>query len=86
MLCAKKSRLAFMFIKTPHPLRMFYDSGNVLCAAFTPDQRLLASGASDCTCMVWNLMTGTASRSLEHQAPVVQCTWSPCAQRLLTAR
>jgi eukaryotic-like serine/threonine-protein kinase len=60
--------------------------GAVTAVAFSPDDRLLASGSTDKTVKLWDAATGKEIRSLEgHTARVTGVAFSPDGQRLATS-
>jgi WD40 repeat protein len=55
----------------------------VLCLAWSPDGKELASGGRDRTVLVWNVAAGVVSQSLAGQRDEVAClTWSPSGNTL----
>jgi WD40 repeat protein len=60
--------------------------GAVTAVAFSPDDRLIASGSADTTVKLWDAGTGKEVRSLSgHQARVTGVAFSPDGKRLATA-
>ena len=58
----------------------------VMCVAFSPDGRRLASASSDRTVKVWDAATGEEIRTLKgHTQPVMSVAFSPDGQRLASA-
>ncbi len=61
-------------------------SGAVLCAAFSPDGKRLATGSSDTTVKVWSCETGKELFSFEGPGGPVRCLdFSPDGQRLASS-
>jgi WD40 repeat protein len=50
--------------------------------AFSPDGRILASGAQDDTTRVWDVATGRAIAILNHPLPVLAVAFSPDGRTL----
>src|SRR5262249_14277932 len=60
--------------------------GAVTAVAFSPDDRLIASGSADHTVKLWAAGTGREVRSLDgHKAGVTAVAFSPDGKRLATA-
>jgi WD40 repeat protein len=60
--------------------------GAVTAVAFSPDDRLIASGSADNSVKLWDAATGKELRSLEgHQACVTGVAFSPDGQSMVTA-
>ncbi len=59
-------------------------SGNVLCVAFSPDGRLLASGGADKTLRVWSTEEAKELVSYPHTAPVRSVAFSLDGRNLFT--
>ena len=60
--------------------------GAVTAVAFSPDDRLLASGSADKTVKLWDVATGREVRALRgHVARVTAVAFSPDGRRLATA-
>jgi WD40 repeat protein/predicted Ser/Thr protein kinase len=60
--------------------------GAVTAVAFSPDDRLIASGSADHTVKLWDAGTGKEVRSLDrHKAGVTALAFSPDRKRLATA-
>jgi WD40 repeat protein len=60
--------------------------GAVTAVAFSPDDRLLASGSADKTAKLWDTATGKELRTLDgHEARVTAIAFGPDGNRLVTA-
>ena len=59
-------------------------AGNVLCAAFSPDGRLLATGGADKTLRVWATDDGKQLASYPHVAAVRTVAFAPDGRALFT--
>jgi WD40 repeat protein len=61
-------------------------SDGVLCVAYSPDGRLMATASEDRTARVWNTATGEpVTRPLQHQHQVLMAAFGPDSWRLATA-
>ena len=68
------------------PDRLLSHGSAVVCGAFSPDGRLVATGSSDDTCRVWDVATGDPrTPSMRHDGTVCQVVFSPDGRLLLTA-
>jgi ribosome assembly protein 4 len=58
----------------------------VLCAAFSPDSKLLATGSGDTSVRIWDLGTEMPMKELRgHKEWVLQVAWSPDGRALASA-
>ncbi len=58
-------------------------TGNVLTVAWSPDDRLLASGANDSTIIIWDTRTGRAVAILKgHTRSLNSVSWEPNGRRI----
>ena len=62
-------------------------TGPVLCAAFSPDSSMLATGSGDATVRLWDIHTGMPSSILtgNHKGWILAVAWSYCGRYLLSA-
>lgn len=66
-----------------HPVRVLSGhTDRILGLAFSPDGRLLASGANDHTVRLWDLETGEGRALVEHTQLVASVAFSPSGDRL----
>jgi serine/threonine protein kinase len=54
-------------------LKLRGHKGQVLCLAFRPDGRILATGSSDQTAKLWDVSTGTEVRTFSGHSAAVRC-------------
>ena len=61
-------------------------TGPVLCAAFSPDSTLLATGSGDATVRIWDISTGMPYSVLtgNHKSWILTVAWSHCGTYLLS--
>lgn len=61
-------------------------TGPVLCAAFSPDSTMLATGSGDSTVRIWDVLTGMPSAVLsgQHKSWILTVAWSSCGKYLLS--
>jgi WD40 repeat protein len=60
--------------------------GHLTCVAYSPDNRLLASGSADKTVRIWDLATGQETRTLiGHSDWVTDVSFSPDGRRLASS-
>jgi WD40 repeat protein len=65
-----------------HPMR---HSGRVYTAAFSPDERSVATASDDSTARVWDAQSGfPITEPLRHAQTVTTLVWLPDGRRLLT--
>lgn len=61
-------------------------TGPILCAAFSPDSSVLATGSGDSTVRLWDVLSGMPSSVLtgEHKSWILTVAWSSCGKYLLS--
>ncbi len=61
-------------------------TGSVLCAAFSPDSSLVATGSGDATIRIWDVFTGMPLHVLrgDHNDWILIVAWSSCGKYLLS--
>jgi ribosome assembly protein 4 len=62
-------------------------TGPVLCAEFSPDCSMLATGSGDATVRLWDVLSGLPGHVLtgNHKGWILAVSWSSCGQYLLSA-
>ena len=61
------------------------DAGQIVCGAFSPDSRWLATGDADGVLLVWDLASGTTVGRAKHNRKVTHLAFSADGKRLLSA-
>lgn len=70
----------------PEYVALLSDSGEIICAAFSPDGGFLVSGSDRGEVTLWDPIRGAFSRQLgEHSGAVNDCAVSPNGRHVLTA-
>jgi ribosome assembly protein 4 len=61
-------------------------TGPILCAAFSPNSTLLATGSGDATVRIWDVLSGMPSLVLtgNHKSWILTVAWSSCGKYLLS--
>jgi len=78
-------RLAMSIAECPVPQQLWFHSGQVLAAEFSPDGSKVAVGTSDGTVTIWNLHDGNrAAPALRHGQRIELLKFSPDGRRILT--
>jgi hypothetical protein len=71
-------RLAMTIAECPIPRQLWFHSGQVLAAEFSPDGGKVAVGTSDGTVSIWNVQDGRpAAQRLKHGQRIVVLKFSP---------
>jgi len=62
-------------------------TGPILCAAFSPDSTMLATGSGDATVRLWDILSGMPQATLvgKHKGWILAVAWSSCGNYLLSA-
>ena len=60
------------------------DNHSVSCVAYSPDGSMVASGHSDKTARIWNVLTGKQISSIGHTGDIVSVCFSPSSTLLLS--